>query len=42
MSNKNAIDLYKKAGFQIVEVLRNYYSDGEDGYRMELTERKSL
>ena len=40
MSNKNAIDLYKKAGFQIVEVLRNYYSDGEDGYRMELTERK--
>ncbi|MFP3167609.1 ribosomal-protein-alanine N-acetyltransferase [Thermoproteus sp. CP80] len=42
MSNKNAIDLYKKAGFQIVEVLRNYYSDGEDGYRMELTERKSF
>lgn len=40
ISNKEAISLYEKAGFKITEVLKNYYSDGEDGYRMELVDRK--
>lgn len=38
-SNKNAISLYEKAGFKVVEILRNYYSDGEDGYKMEITDK---
>lgn len=41
VSNREALNLYKKAGFKITEVLRNYYSDGEDGYRMELADRKA-
>ncbi len=40
VSNKDAISLYEKAGFKVTEVLKNYYSDGEDGYRMEHVDRK--
>lgn len=33
-SNENAIRLYKKLGFEVVEDLKAYYQDGEDGYRL--------
>ena len=35
-SNKIAIYFYKKSGFQVVEQMGNYYSNGESGYRMAL------
>ncbi len=34
MSNENAIQLYKKFGFNIVSSRKNYYADGEDAYLM--------
>jgi len=34
ISNKPAITLYKKLGFQTVKVIRHYYMDGEDAYLM--------
>lgn len=37
-SNTPAISLYRKAGMRIVETMKAYYGDGEDGYRLELTE----
>ncbi|WP_053240337.1 ribosomal protein S18-alanine N-acetyltransferase [Pyrobaculum islandicum] len=40
VSNTPALRLYESAGFQLVEVLKNYYSDGEDGYRMSLKDKK--
>lgn len=40
VSNSDAIRLYEKAGFKIVETLEGYYGDGEAGYRMEITDRK--
>ena len=34
VSNKPAITLYEKLGFQIVKTIRHYYMDGEDAYVM--------
>ncbi len=34
-SNKKAIYLYKKMGFEIVEMIRNHYRNGCDAYKME-------
>ncbi len=36
VSNVYAQSLYKKFGFQIIDVIPNYYSDGEDAYLMAL------
>jgi ribosomal-protein-alanine N-acetyltransferase len=38
--SNEALRLYKAAGFEVVEALKNYYSDGEDGYRLSLRDRK--
>jgi len=35
VSNKPAIQMYKKLGFQIKRRIRSYYMDGEDAYVME-------
>ena len=35
-SNKSAIKMYEKLGFQIKSTLRAYYRDGEDAYLMAL------
>jgi ribosomal-protein-alanine N-acetyltransferase len=40
VTNETALSLYRAAGFEVVEVLKNYYSDGEDGYRLSLRDRK--
>jgi ribosomal-protein-alanine N-acetyltransferase len=40
VTNEAALSLYRAAGFEVVEVLKNYYSDGEDGYRLSLRDRK--
>ncbi len=34
VSNTPAISLYKKLGFQIINVIKGYYHDGEDAYLM--------
>ena len=34
VTNKIAISLYKKLGFQVARTLHRYYSDGEDAYLM--------
>jgi ribosomal-protein-alanine N-acetyltransferase len=34
VSNMPAINLYKKLGFEVVKIIRGYYSDGEDAYVM--------
>ena len=34
MSNANAINFYKRYGFQIAGTLPKFYTDGEDGYKM--------
>ncbi|RLI77212.1 ribosomal-protein-alanine N-acetyltransferase [Archaeoglobales archaeon] len=36
VSNFAAQELYKKNGFETVDILPSYYSDGEDAYLMEL------
>ncbi|MCD6324469.1 MAG: ribosomal protein S18-alanine N-acetyltransferase [Desulfurococcales archaeon] len=33
-SNKVALSLYRRAGYRIVEILREYYPDGSDAYLM--------
>lgn len=33
-SNTQAVDLYKKMGFETTRTLRGYYADGEDAYLM--------
>lgn len=35
-SNEVAMYFYRKQGFQVVEEMKNYYADGENGYRMAL------
>jgi ribosomal-protein-alanine N-acetyltransferase len=35
-SNKHAYMLYDKHGFRIVQVLKEYYSEGSDAYQMQL------
>lgn len=37
VSNTKAISFYKKNGFRISELRKNYYEDGEDGYIMMRT-----
>jgi [ribosomal protein S18]-alanine N-acetyltransferase len=37
VSNDSAVQLYQKLGFTIRYVRKNYYSDGENGYVMELS-----
>jgi ribosomal-protein-alanine N-acetyltransferase len=34
VSNKEAISLYKKLGFEEVRIVKEYYRDGEDAYVM--------
>jgi len=34
VSNENAINMYKKVGFEIERTIRGYYSDGENAYIM--------
>lgn len=41
ISNYNAIKLYKQYNFQIVNVKRNYYRDGENANYMTLKAKKS-
>jgi len=36
-SNRSAIDLYKKEGFQIERTVKGYYSDGEGAHIMSLS-----
>ena len=36
-TNQRAINLYKRFGFEVVQTLRKYYSTGEDGYVMYLS-----
>ncbi len=36
VSNSPAISFYRSAGFEIAELVKNYYSDGEDGYKFVL------
>ena len=36
ISNYPAQNLYKKIGFKIVDIIPNYYQDGEDAYLMVL------
>lgn len=35
ISNDGAISLYKKAGYQTIDIWKRYYSNGEDGLVME-------
>ena len=35
--NKGAIELYRQLGFEVIDVLPAYYSDGTDGYRLQIT-----
>jgi len=37
VSNVRAQKLYKKFGFEIIDVIHGYYSDGEDAYLMART-----
>lgn len=34
VGSRRAIKFYRKRGFQIMERLANFYTDGEDGYQM--------
>ncbi|MFP3305446.1 MAG: ribosomal protein S18-alanine N-acetyltransferase [Vulcanisaeta sp.] len=40
VSNTPAITLYRKLGFEVRDLLRAYYSDGEDGYLMILNNER--
>lgn len=33
--NYSALKLYRQLGFEVIDVLPGYYSDGTDGYRMQ-------
>jgi ribosomal-protein-alanine N-acetyltransferase len=34
VTNRNAIQFYKKHAFEVVRTLRNYYANGNDAYLM--------
>ncbi len=34
VSNRPAVDLYEKLGFQVTRTIKGYYSDGEDAHMM--------
>jgi ribosomal-protein-alanine N-acetyltransferase len=34
MTNEQAVELYKKLGFEITRTTHGYYADGEDAYVM--------
>lgn len=34
--NRPAMGFYRKFGFQPMDVIKNYYNDGEDAYQMQL------
>lgn len=36
-NNTAGLTLYRRLGFEVIDVLPGYYSDGDDGYRMQLT-----
>jgi ribosomal-protein-alanine N-acetyltransferase len=36
VTNEAAINAYKKLGFQVARMVRNYYADGEDAYVMTI------
>lgn len=36
VTNTQAINLYKKLGFQVTRTIHGYYADGEDAYLMSL------
>lgn len=42
VSNSNAINLYKKFGFEIISLRKEYYSNQEDAYVMALDINKLL
>ena len=42
VSNYNAIKLYEQFKFQIVNIKKNYYRDGENAYYMTLKTKKRL
>ncbi|RUO24392.1 ribosomal-protein-alanine N-acetyltransferase [Aliidiomarina minuta] len=35
--NQAAVRLYHRHGFEVTELLPNYYEDGSDGYKMQLS-----
>jgi ribosomal protein S18 acetylase RimI-like enzyme len=35
--NAGAIALYRNLGFEVVDVMPSYYSDGSDGYRLQIS-----
>lgn len=37
VTNQVAYQLYLRLGFEVVDLLPAYYSDGQDGYRMQLS-----
>ncbi len=41
VSNYNAIKLYEQFNFQIINIKKNYYRDGESAYYMTLKSKKS-
>lgn len=41
VDNIKAITLYQKLGFVTIKLLKAYYLDGKDGFKMELNTKKS-
>jgi ribosomal-protein-alanine N-acetyltransferase len=41
LKNVQAVGLYAKLGFEKIQVLKDYYSDGSDAVRMRLNTEKS-
>lgn len=39
--NQPALNLYRQLGFEVTDLLPNYYSDGSDGYRMQQSWREN-
>ncbi len=36
-TNTTALALYTKRGFEVIDILKSYYDDNADGYRMQLS-----